>query len=241
VFTGQLLPSCRSLAGIMTDVTQMTEEDFLALFKDVGADLKGHFILASGKHSDRYFDKKLVFRNEHAFNLVATAIAHGVILDRPNVIVAPQSHGVMLAERVRTLIHAMNGAVIPVIPAEKNGDDDKGFHFKPEHANLLRNRRAVIIEDILTTGGSVEQCIGITRQMEAEIIGLHMFVNRGKNITAETLGIPKMTALAHVSADDWTEEECPVWLKNIPVNETVNEHGRNYMDKKRAAAAKQSA
>lgn len=217
----------------MTDVEKMTEADFLALFAEVGADLTGHFVLASWRHSNRYFNKKLVFDNDRAFKIVATALAHRVMQDQPDFLVAPQSHGVKLAQEVQWTLSEVYRHSITLVPAEKGPNES--FFISNMDKSFLRKKRVVFIEDILTTGGSIKKVITLARELEAELISLHAFVNRG-DITAEVVGVPKMTVLAHVSAETWAEEECPQWLKDIPVNETVG-RGKEYMDKKRAETA----
>ncbi len=216
----------------MNRAEQMTEVNFLALFTQVGADLRGHFVLASRQHSDRYFNKKVVFEHAEAFRLVSEALAHRVMLDRPNVLVAPQSSGVKLAQAVQWALSENYGYSIPLIPAEKGPEET--FYVSTLNQPLLRGKRVTLIEDVLTTGGSIKKVIELSRELGAEPISLHAFVNRG-GITAEMLGVPKMTELARVNANSWGEADCPAWLMAVPVNETIG-RGREYMRKKRSQA-----
>ena len=91
--------------------------------------------------------------------------------------------------------------------------------------------RVLVVEDILTTGGSVKKVIEATRAIGGEVVGLGVLCNRG-GITSHDVGdVPKLFALVNVTLESWTEAECPLCAKGIPINTDVGK-GRDFLARK---------
>lgn len=145
-----------------------TQQEILEMFKDCGAFLEGHFVLTSGLHSPHYVEKFRVLEFP-----VLTAELCGEFVEqwgaeRPTVVLGPATGGIILAhETAKQLgLRAMftervDGAMVL----------RRGFTLTPED-------RVLLVEDVVTTGGSVFEVIECVKATGAQIVGLAYLVDR---------------------------------------------------------------
>ncbi|MFA6234900.1 MAG: orotate phosphoribosyltransferase [Bacteroidota bacterium] len=145
-----------------------TQQEILEMFKDCGAFLEGHFVLTSGLHSPHYVEKFRVLEFP-----VLTAELCGEFVEqwgaeRPTVVLGPATGGIILAhETAKQLgLRAMftervDGAMVL----------RRGFTLTPED-------RVLLVEDVVTTGGSVFEVIDCVKATGAQIVGLAYLVDR---------------------------------------------------------------
>jgi orotate phosphoribosyltransferase len=181
------------------------DEKVLALFKDSDALLQGHFKLTSGKHSEWYFEK---------IRLIEKPAALERIID-------------LLVEKIRTekkdfeyVVSPAFGAIaIGFLAALKLG---KKFAFTQrldEKMSIrsgftgLDDSRAIIVEDILTTGGSINEVVGCLKLRGVEVAGIYVLVDR---TAGEVLieGRPVGSLLA-LKVEAFEPEACPFCRKGI--------------------------
>jgi orotate phosphoribosyltransferase len=102
-----------------------------------------------------------------------------------------------------------------------------GFAFeRAGFAHHLTGKRVLVVEDLLTTGGSV---IGVCREVERHggtLVGVSAICNRG-GVTAAQLGVPRLEALATVSFEAVAAQECPLCAARVPIVEDIG-HGAEY-------------
>lgn len=193
--------------------------DVLQELEKIGAIFTGkHFVYASGKHGSGYINMDIMFPN---VELVARLCQD---LIKPfegqfDVIAAPATGGIELG-----VLSAL-AAKTPGVWADK--DHDGGFVFeRAGFAEALKGKRVLVVEDLLTTGGSVEK---VAREVEKEggtVVGISVVCNRG-GVTAEALSVPRLEMLANVS---FTAEEaggCPLCKEGQPIVDTMG-HGDDY-------------
>ena len=89
----------------------------------------------------------------------------------------------------------------------------RGFEIKP-------GERALIAEDVVTTGGSVKEVINLIRKLKSELVGVACMVNRGG---ASSLGV-ECTSLVDLNLDAYTEEECPLCKQGIEIETPGSRH-----------------
>ena len=126
----------------------------------------------------------------------------------------------------------MGGEVFAVF-AEKDTDSTgkEVFVIKRGYDRLVSARRVLVVEDVLTTGGSAEKTVESVRAANGIVVGLAALCNRG-GVTPQMVGnVPKMFALASVTLETWSEAECPLCAQGIPVNVSVG-HGKEFMRRK---------
>lgn len=95
------------------------------------------------------------------------------------------------------------------------------------HKDITR-KRVLVVEDVLTTGGSAKRVIEEVRLLEGQVVGLGVLCNRG-GITAEDVADPpKLFSLVDIELDSWDEAECPLCAQGVPINTEVGK-GKDFL------------
>jgi orotate phosphoribosyltransferase len=89
-----------------------------------------------------------------------------------------------------------------------------------------------VVEDVITTGGSVKKVIEVTRALGGNIVGLGVLCNRGEITVENVANPPKLFALVNIKLDAWDEGECPLCAQGVPINTDVGK-GREYLTRKK--------
>lgn len=159
-----------------------TQEEILAMFKQSGAFLEGHFVLTSGLHSPHYVEKFRVLEHPALTAELCKEFAAMYRDEKPTVVIGPATGGIILAhETAKQLdLRAMFTERVDGKMVLR-----RGFHLGPED-------RVLLVEDVVTTGGSVFEVIDVVKQTGAQIVGLAYLVDRsgGKvdfGVTAKAL------------------------------------------------------
>lgn len=184
----------------------MTDEDVLAEFRAAGALLEGHFILSSGLRSPRYLQCARVLMNPARAARLAEALAGSLpadIRDRIDVVLSPAMGGIIIG-------HEMGRAL----------DKDALFLERPEGVFELRRgfaiepgARALMVEDVVTTGLSSREAIAAAERAGAEVIAEAALVDRS-NGTAD-LGVP-FFPLIRIDVPSYEADALPPELAAIP-------------------------
>jgi orotate phosphoribosyltransferase len=183
----------------------MTQQEALSIFEESGALLSGHFVLTSGRHSDRYFEKFHVLRYPRHVESLCRALAEQLAPTKPDVVLGPTTLGVLLAYEVGKFLG------VPAAYGEK-GQDGARFLRRPEH--LPAGARVVVVDDILTTGGSIRECITLVENHAATLVGVGVLVDRSGG--ALDFGAPLSSTLS-LTVESYAPEELPEWLAAIPI------------------------
>lgn len=174
------------------------------LFLDHGALLKGHFLLSSGLHSDRYLQCALVLAQPKAAEELGRALA-AKLTAKPDLIVSPAMGGLMIGHEVARALgvrHFFTERVDGTMTLRR------GFALKP-------GEKVVVVEDVVTTGKSTKEVFAVLRAAGAEVAGACSIVDRSEGQSAG-LGAP-YAALWTVSVPAWTPEQCPPCKAGTPV------------------------
>ena len=189
----------------------MQPDAVLSLFRTTGALLEGHFRLTSGLHSNGYMQcAKVLQYPEHAAAL-GRALADLVRPLAPEVVLSPALGGLIIGHEVA------RGLGVRAIFAERV---DGALTLRRGFA-LATAERVLIVEDVVTTGGSTREAMEVARAAGAQVVGAAAIVNRGGEID---LGVP-FHALATVSFPTWPEDQVPDWLAAIPVTKPGSRPG----------------
>jgi len=186
----------------------MKKEEVLTIFHDSGALLKGHFLLTSGRHSDVYFEKFTILRQPPYVEKLCRFMAQLFRDDRIELVVGPTTGGVLIAYEVAKQLGTDS------IYAEA-GDDGKSRVFK-RGFSIEPGTRVLIVDDILTTGRSVQEVIDLCNSYKAEIVGIGLLLDRSGGKVE--FGYPLKT-LATVTADSWEADKCPLCAKGVPMTQ----------------------
>ncbi len=173
------------------------------LFVKHGALLKGHFLLSSGLHSDRYLQCALVLAEPKAAEELGRALA-ATLGAQPDLVVSPAMGGLMIGHEVARALgvrHFFTERVDGTVLLRR------GFAVKP-------GERVVVVEDVVTTGKSTKEVFAVLRSAGAEVLGACSIIDRSDGSAA--LGVP-YAALWTVSVPAWTPEACPPCKAGVPV------------------------
>ena len=158
--------------------------------------LKGHFQLTSGLHSDRYIQCALLLAQPKEAEAACAALADKLADTRPQLVIGPALGGVIVAHEVARRLGT------PSFFAErKDGPMSlrRGFAVQP-------GVRVVVVEDVVTTGGSVMEVAELVKAAGAEVVGLGSLVCRARK-SPFTL---RYEALLNLPIDSWEPAECPL-------------------------------
>ncbi len=172
------------------------------MFADHGALLRGHFLLSSGLHSDRYLQCALILAHPASAQELGRALAEKLAL-QPDLVVSPAMGGLMIGHEVARALgvrHYFTERVDGVMALRR------GFALKP-------GERAVVIEDVVTTGKSTKEVFAVLRAAGAAVIGAGSIVDRSEG--GAGLGVP-YSALWAVSVPAWTAGACPLCAAGTP-------------------------
>ena len=145
--------------------------------------------------------------------------------DPVDVVVGPALGGIALALCTAKSLTLWRGDVVPWAFAEKEGE---GFTFRDPYPEYLQDKRVLVVDDILTTGGSIKRTVEAVTRAGGVPIGVGAICNRGR-VTSEMLGVPKLCSLINMDVEDtWEEVECPLCTQGIPISTLVG-HGATYI------------
>jgi orotate phosphoribosyltransferase len=186
-------------------VTAVNVEDYI---RATGALLNGHFKLASGRHSARYIEKFRIMEDPKATTALCGMIADHFRGAAPTVVVGPAMGGVILA--FETARHLGVRAIFTEKDAAGRHLFDRGFQLRPDD-------RVLVVDDVLTTGGSVRQVLDLVSGMGRNVIGVGFLIDRAGGRV--DFGIPSF-ACHQMDIESFDPASCPLCDKGLPLVET---------------------
>ena len=184
----------------------MRSGELLNLLKETGAIMDGHFLLTSGRHSNVYIEKFRVLENPAALNEVCREMAETVKNQNIELVLGAAIGGILISGGVGRHLEKKH------IFAERiDGKMElrRGFSIKS-------GERIVIVEDIITTGGSVFELIDLAEELSAEIVHVVNLVDRSQD--GIDFGYPS-TALLNLPSESYKSDDCPLCKQGFPLTE----------------------
>ena len=179
--------------------------DVERVFRESGALREGHFILASGRHSSLYLEKFQVLQHPADTERLCGAIAMWARSLGVDSVAGPTTGGIILAHEVARQLG------VRAIYAERR-DGAPGREFRRGFA-LAPGERVLVVDDIMTTGGSVQETIDAVRSAGGAIAGAAVLVDRSGG--ASRLDVP-VHSLWRLDIPAYAPAECPLCGKGIP-------------------------
>ena len=182
----------------------MRQDAVLDLFRKSGALLEGHFRLSSGLHSDRYLQSALVLQHPRFAEALGAALADRLRHLQPTVVISPALGGIVIGQEVGRALG------LRAIFAERQEGKlllRRGFSLSP-------GDRAVVVEDVVTTGGSTRETIDVATAGGAEVVGAGAIIDRGND--AARLGLP-LVALVKLEVPTYQPDACPLCQTGVPL------------------------
>lgn len=183
----------------------MTQDEVKELFIKTGAIMEGHFLLTSGLHSPLYVEKFQVLQHPKYTEQLCIALAEMFIEDNVEVVVGPITGGILLAHEVGKRLDTR-----AIFTERENGKMTlrRGFVIKP-------GERVLIVEDIVTTGGSIKEVLDVVIEQGGIPVGIGMLVDRSGG--KASFGEVPYKALLNLDVTTYDPSDCPLCKQNIPM------------------------
>jgi len=182
----------------------VTKEEVLHIFRETGALLEGHFLLTSGLHSPQYFQCARVLQHPSLAQKLCGEISIPFIGEHIDVVIGPAMGGIVVAQEVARLVNSR-----AIFAERENGKMTlrRGFEIKP-------GERVVVVEDVVTTGGSIKEVIELVRDLGGDIAGAAFLVDRSQGKVK--FDVP-VTSLLQMDVVTYAPDDCPLCRENIPL------------------------
>jgi orotate phosphoribosyltransferase len=182
----------------------MDQASVLSLFRRSGALLEGHFRLSSGLHSSGYLQCALVLQHPESAGSLGTAIAERTRDLRATAVLSPALGGIVIGQEVGRALG------VRALFAERQ---DGQLTLRRGFA-LSERDRVLVIEDVLTTGGSTKETMEVAKAAGAQVVGAASIVDRsGGKVQFD---VP-YAALLDVALPTYEPDKCPLCSQGLPV------------------------
>jgi orotate phosphoribosyltransferase len=187
--------------------TDTDQFDLLQVLRDAGALKEGHFLLASGRHSAQYIEKFDLLRRPRETERACHGFVQRFSDQRIDVVVGPTTGGILLAFEVARQLGVFAAY------AERRADGEPGREIRRD-TTFVPGSRVLIVDDILTTGGSVRETLAALEHHPVEVIGIGVLVDRSGGGTNR--GAP-LIPLASIDITTWAPDDCPLCAQGTPL------------------------
>ncbi|MCI0746759.1 MAG: orotate phosphoribosyltransferase [Verrucomicrobia subdivision 3 bacterium] len=181
----------------------MTETEALKVFRETGALMEGHFVLRSGLHSRQFFQCALALQEMPVVERFGAALADRVKHLGAHTVIAPAMGGLVIGQEVARQLRAR------FIFVEKENNQlalRRGFKIAPRETIL-------VVEDVITKGGRVQETIDIAREHGGRVTGVAMIVDRSDGTL--DLGVP-VFSLIRMNVETFAPDKLPADLTALP-------------------------
>lgn len=182
----------------------ITNEKALELLKDAGVLLEGHFLLTSGRHSEKYLQCAKIFKDTALSELLCKELSDRLGDNKPDVVCGPAIGAILMSYEVSRQLKTPN-----IFAERENGNMvfRRGFE-------VLAGQKILVVEDVVTTGGSVKEVIKLIQDAGGIVSGVGAIVDRtGGKID---FGVPFYSVLS-VEVESFEPENCPICKTGTPV------------------------
>ena len=183
----------------------MTQEEVRALLVKTGAIMDGHFLLTSGLHSPHYVEKFNVLQHPAYTAQLCAAMAKKFKDANIETVVGPVTGGILLAHETGK---SLGTRAIFTERVDGKMTFRRGF-------SLREGERVLIVEDIVTTGGSIKEVIEVVKAAGAVPVAVSMLVDRSGG--KANFGDVPSTALLTMEVETYAPENCPLCAQGIPM------------------------
>ena len=182
----------------------MTSDDYIKIFKESGALLEGHFVLTSGRHSSSYFQCAKVLQYPKYLEMFSNEIASHFQDYEIDLVVSPAVGGIVIGTEVGRIMKKRT------IFTER---EDGKMRFR-RGFNIKEKEKILIVEDVITTGGSVKEVIQLIENSGGVVEGVGVIVDRSSG--SVTLHQNQLS-LASLEVKSYNVNEIPAELASIPI------------------------
>ena len=190
----------------------MEHEAVLDQFRRLGALLEGHFKLSSGLHSPAYLQCALVLQHPAEAERLGRALAAKLGAVHATAVLSPALGGLIIGHEVA---RALGVKAIFAERADGVLTLRRGF-------DLAAGDRVVVVEDVVTTGGSTRETMDVARARGAAVVAAASVINRSGS--PSPVDVP-FAALAEITPPTWQPDACPLCARGVAVTKPGSRPG----------------
>ena len=181
-------------------------EEVMKKFEQAGAIQKGHFKLTSGVHSDTYIQCAQVMQYPGFMHNLCSELGRKFRGEDIDVIMGPAIGGIIISH---VMAQVLGPWVRAIFTERENGKMTLRRSFE-----IKKDEKVLVVEDVITTGGSVREVIDIVKERGGQVVGVGVLIDRsGGRID---FGV-KMKNLLTLDIKSYQPEKCPLCKKGIPI------------------------
>lgn len=182
----------------------MDNEQILKIFKKTGAFLRGHFVLSSGLHSGHYLQCALFLQYPRYASMLCKELASRFKKDKPSLIVGPAIGGIIVSYEMARQLKARSFFT----------EREDGKVALRRCFSVMRGERALIVEDVITTGGTAKEAADLLRSFGSKVVGIGAIIDRRK--ARADLGL-RVESLIKIEMEDFPPDDCPLCKEKVPI------------------------
>lgn len=182
----------------------MNSEKYIEIFKKSGALLEGHFVLTSGRHSSSYFQCAKLLQYPKYLELFSNSIANHFKENEIDLVISPAVGGIVLGTEVGRVLKKRT------VFAER----DNGKMVMRRGFDIKAKEKVLIVEDVITTGGSVKEVMDLVEDFGGSIVGVGVIVDRS---SGAVILHDNQLSLTSLNVKSYDPSDVPSDLASIPV------------------------
>lgn len=182
----------------------MNKPDMMKILLETEVLMEGHFLLSSGRHSDKYLQCARIFQYPHISSEISAYLAEQFKHDDIDLVIGPAIGGIILSYEMGRQLNKKT-----IFAERENGimTLKRGFEI-PQKSKLL------VVEDVITTGGSAKEVVDLVKSIGSEVTAVASIVDRSNGKV--DFGV-KFVAAIKMDVVSFMPDECPLCKQNIPL------------------------
>ncbi len=182
----------------------LSQERVLEILKEAGVLLEGHFLLTSGRHSNKYLQCAKIFQDTKYSEELCKDLAEKFTNDGVELVIGPAIGAIQMSYEVSRWLGVKN-----IFAERENGEMTLRRNFKIE-----KGQKVLVVEDVVTTGGSVKEVLKIVKEHGGEVVGVGVVVDRtGGKIDFGT----RIESVISMEVQSYEADNCPLCEQNLPL------------------------
>lgn len=203
----------------------MASREVLELLASYSAVLTDtHVVYTKGQHGSAYVNKDVLYPHTDVVSRLCLMMAAPVSQAGIDVVAGPTVGGVILSQWTASHLMRLSSREVLAVYAEKDGE---GFVIKRGYDRLIAGKRVLVVEDILTTGGSVKAVVAAVRAAGGHVDSVFALCNRG-GVTAAMIDAPILYSLVDVRLNAYNAGECPLCASGVKFRTDVG-HAKEFL------------
>ncbi len=175
----------------------LSKEEIISIFKEKEVMLEGHFLLTSGRHSDKYMQCAKLFQYPDTSEIICKQLAQQFSDTKIDIVVGPAIGGIIMAYEMSRQLNVKN---IFAERVEGKMALRRGFE-------VLKGQNCLVTEDVVTTGGSVKEVIELLKAQGANVVGVGSVVDRSNGTVTFDVPFKAVLTMEVISFD---ADDCPL-------------------------------